>query len=150
MGELAAGHALPAGGAGVWFVEDRLATLLDVQSAAPHLADARLFLAEWGYVFPADGNRARAHAISPLTLVQAVGPFEGWLDHAKGQATSWVPTARSGGSWAAHISRASGQRVRNRQPFGTSRGLGGSPASAKSSVTRRPPIIGTAASNDWV
>ena len=81
--ELAARHALPSGGAGVWFVEDRLATLLDVQSAAPHLGAARLFLAEWGYVFPDDGDRARAHAISPLTLAQAVGPFEAWLDHAK-------------------------------------------------------------------
>ncbi len=86
--ELVARHTLPRGGAGVWFVEDRLATLIDVQSAAPHLGAARLFLAEWGYVFPDDGDRARAHAITPLTLVQAVGPFEGWLDHAKWQATS--------------------------------------------------------------
>jgi phosphoglycolate phosphatase-like HAD superfamily hydrolase len=81
--ELAARHALPASGAGVWFVEDRLATLIDVQSAAPHLAAARLFLAEWGYVFADNRDRARAHAITPLTLAQAIAPFEGWLDHAK-------------------------------------------------------------------
>jgi hypothetical protein len=34
-------------------------------------------------VFADDRDRARAHAITPLTLAQAIAPFEGWLDHAK-------------------------------------------------------------------
>ena len=54
------------------------------------------------------------------------------------------PAERSGGSSAAHRSWTSGQRVRKRQPVGISRGFGGSPSRAKSRVTRRPPITGTA------
>jgi len=41
------------------FVEDRLRTL-EAVSARADLADVRLYLAEWGYVTPADLERARA------------------------------------------------------------------------------------------
>ncbi len=75
---LAARHGLPPDGRGVWFVEDRLATLLEFRTSAPHLNAARLFVAEWGYVFRRDLESARAGGIPPLTLAQATGPFDGW------------------------------------------------------------------------
>ena len=64
----------------VWFVEDRLATLVDLRRHAPDLAAARLFLAAWGYIFrDRDPDAARAAGIPVLSLAQATGPFEGWL-----------------------------------------------------------------------
>jgi phosphoglycolate phosphatase-like HAD superfamily hydrolase len=76
--ELAASHGVDA--SGVWFVEDRLATLLDMRRHAPDLAAARLFLADWGYVFhDRDPAAARAAGIPVLTLAQATGGFEGWI-----------------------------------------------------------------------
>jgi hypothetical protein len=77
--EIAARHGLPADGAGVWFVEDRLATLLELRQDARHLSAMRLFLAEWGYVFPRDVEHARAAGIPTLTLAQATAPFTAWL-----------------------------------------------------------------------
>jgi phosphoglycolate phosphatase-like HAD superfamily hydrolase len=49
-----------AGGPGlaIWFVEDRLQTL-DGIKARGDLADVRLFLAAWGYNFPAEREAAR-------------------------------------------------------------------------------------------
>jgi phosphoglycolate phosphatase-like HAD superfamily hydrolase len=76
--ELAGRHGLPPGGTGVWFVEDRLATLLELWSDAPHLGGVRPFLAGWGYVFPRDVQRAQAAGIPALTLAQATGPFAAW------------------------------------------------------------------------
>jgi phosphoglycolate phosphatase-like HAD superfamily hydrolase len=75
---LATRHGLPSDGAGVWFVEDRLETLLGFRSVAPQLGAARLFLADWGYVFPRDVARARLLGVAPLALAQATGPFDGW------------------------------------------------------------------------
>ena len=76
--ELGGRHGLPADGAGVWFVEDRLETLLEFRSVAAQLGAARLFLADWGYVFPRDVARARPLGLAPLALAEATGPFEGW------------------------------------------------------------------------
>jgi phosphoglycolate phosphatase-like HAD superfamily hydrolase len=74
---LAVAHGV--GARDVWFVEDRLATLLDLRRHAPDLAAARLFLAAWGYVFPdRDPVAARAAGIPVLSLAQATGPFEEW------------------------------------------------------------------------
>jgi len=74
---LAAAHGVPP--AQVWFVEDRLATLLELRHRAPALADAHLFLAAWGYVFPdRDRAAARAAGIPVLSLAEMTGPFEGW------------------------------------------------------------------------
>jgi hypothetical protein len=74
---LAASHGLVAGD--VWFVEDRLATLLDMRRHASDFG-ARLFLADWGYVFPdRDPAAARAADIPVLSLAQATGPFAGWV-----------------------------------------------------------------------
>ena len=77
--EITARHGLPASGDGVWFVEDRLATLLELHRDAAHLSAMRVFLAEWGYVFPRDIDRARDHAIPTLTLAQATSSFARWL-----------------------------------------------------------------------
>ena len=74
---LAASHGLTTGD--VWFVEDRLATLLEMRRHAADFAAARLFLADWGYVFlDRDPAAARAAGIPVLHLTQATGPFEGW------------------------------------------------------------------------
>ncbi len=77
--DLAATHGLRAGGGDIWFVEDRLTTLIDFRHAAPDLPRARLFLADWGYIFPErDPDEARTAGIPVLTLAQMTGPFEGW------------------------------------------------------------------------
>jgi phosphoglycolate phosphatase-like HAD superfamily hydrolase len=74
---LAASHGL--GAEDVWFVEDRLATLLDLRRQAPDLAAARLFLADWGYVFSdRDPAAARAAGILVLSLSQLTRPFDEW------------------------------------------------------------------------
>jgi phosphoglycolate phosphatase-like HAD superfamily hydrolase len=76
--ELAASHGVAVGDA--WFVEDRLATLLDMRHHAPDLAAARLFLAEWGYIFrDRDPVAARVAGIPVLSLAQATGGFDGWI-----------------------------------------------------------------------
>ena len=54
------------------------------------------------------------------------------------------------GSTATHCCVACGRRGWNRQPDGKRAGLGGSPSSSDDSVTRRPPIVGAAASSDCV
>jgi phosphoglycolate phosphatase-like HAD superfamily hydrolase len=75
--ELAARHGVAA--PDVWFVEDRLATLLEMREKAPDFP-ARLFFAEWGYVFAdVDVPAARAAGIPVLSLARATGPFEGWI-----------------------------------------------------------------------
>jgi phosphoglycolate phosphatase-like HAD superfamily hydrolase len=74
---LAASHGVAA--ADVWFVEDRLATLVDLRRHAPDLAAMRLFLADWGYIFPdIDLPAARAVGVPVLSLARATGPFEDW------------------------------------------------------------------------
>jgi hypothetical protein len=74
---LAASHGVAP--ADLWFVEDRLATLRDFRRHAPDLTDARLFLADWGYIFrDRDPDAARAAGIPVLSLAQATGPFAGW------------------------------------------------------------------------
>ena len=74
---LAASHRLRTDD--VWFVEDRLATLLDLRRHAQDFANARLFLADWGYVFrDRDPDAARAAGIPVLSLSQMTGSFEGW------------------------------------------------------------------------
>ena len=76
--DLAGAHGVA--GADLWFVEDRLPTLLELRRRAPDLAEARLFFAEWGYVFPErDRPAAGAAGIPVLTLERMTGPFEGWL-----------------------------------------------------------------------
>jgi phosphoglycolate phosphatase-like HAD superfamily hydrolase len=78
MRELLVMHAVAP--SGLWFVEDRLATLLDMRRHATDLAAARLFLVDWGYVFAdRDPPAARAAGIPVLTLPKATGPFDGWL-----------------------------------------------------------------------
>jgi phosphoglycolate phosphatase-like HAD superfamily hydrolase len=73
---LAALHVVAAGD--LWFVEDRLATLLDFRRHAHDFA-ARLFLADWGYVFlDRDPAGARAVGIPVLSLSRMIGPFEEW------------------------------------------------------------------------
>ena len=61
----------------LWFVEDRLETLLEMQRKAPGFA-ARVFFATWGYVFAEDTLAAQRAGIPTLTLEQATGPFERW------------------------------------------------------------------------
>jgi phosphoglycolate phosphatase-like HAD superfamily hydrolase len=74
--DLAASHGLTT--ADLWFVEDRLATLLELRAKAADIA-ARLFFAEWGFVFPdADPPAARAAGIPVLGLAQMTGRFEEW------------------------------------------------------------------------
>jgi phosphoglycolate phosphatase-like HAD superfamily hydrolase len=50
--ELAARHSLPPTGEGLWFVEDRFETLRGLRERAKDLSAVRLYLADWGYVFP--------------------------------------------------------------------------------------------------
>ena len=74
---LAASHGMGMGD--VWFVEDRLATLIDLRRHAPDVGAARLFLADWGYIFrDRDLDAARAAGIPVLSLAQATGLFDGW------------------------------------------------------------------------
>ncbi len=75
--ELGARHA-PGDAGALWFVEDRLATLKDVET--DHALDgAALFLAAWGYNTPADRDAASRDArITLLTLGQFVQDFPAW------------------------------------------------------------------------
>ncbi len=63
----------------LWFVEDRLQTLRQVQSV-PELEQVLLFLAEWGYNLPEEREAAaRDPRLHLLSLEQLFQPFEQWL-----------------------------------------------------------------------
>ncbi|MFS8911232.1 gas vesicle protein K [Synechococcus sp. H60.3] len=63
----------------LWFVEDRLQTLRQVQSV-PELEQVLLFLAEWGYNLPEEREAAaRDPRLHLLSLEQFCQPFEQWL-----------------------------------------------------------------------
>ena len=71
-------RSLRPGRGGVWFVEDRLQTLEHVAAQAD-LEDVRLFLAAWGYNFPAERERARASTrIALLSPDDFARGFETW------------------------------------------------------------------------
>jgi phosphoglycolate phosphatase-like HAD superfamily hydrolase len=68
----------------LWFVEDRLATLSNIQTQ-PDLASVTLFLADWGYNTEAERQRAIAahqesatEALHLISLDQFGAPFERW------------------------------------------------------------------------
>lgn len=72
--------------ASIWFVEDRLQTLQNVQQQSD-LANVELFLADWGYNTAAERELARQVLPTPssqsrrlhlLTLDQFVQPFSAW------------------------------------------------------------------------
>jgi hypothetical protein len=76
---LAREHDLPAGGGGLWFVEDMLETLELVHRTAG-LGSTRLFLAGWGY--NTLEQRAVAGAddhVTLLSLPDFAAPFDAWL-----------------------------------------------------------------------
>jgi phosphoglycolate phosphatase-like HAD superfamily hydrolase len=63
----------------LWFVEDRLQTLRQVQSV-PELEPVLLFLAAWGYNLPEEREEAaRNPRLHLLSLEQLSQPFEQWL-----------------------------------------------------------------------
>ncbi len=63
----------------LWFVEDRLQTLRQVQRV-PELKQVLLFLAAWGYNLPEEREEAaRDPHLHLLSLEQLFQPFEQWL-----------------------------------------------------------------------
>jgi phosphoglycolate phosphatase-like HAD superfamily hydrolase len=78
LARLAAAHRLQLGAQGLWFVEDLLETL-DAVRAAPALAAARLFLADWGYNTleqrASVGWRPHVRLLSPAVWA---APFSAW------------------------------------------------------------------------
>ncbi len=75
---LVAAHALPAGGAGLWFVEDMLETLETVRRT-PDLDGARLFLAAWGYNTLEDRAAAALRSrMAVLSLAGFTGDWTAW------------------------------------------------------------------------
>jgi phosphoglycolate phosphatase-like HAD superfamily hydrolase len=64
----------------IWFVEDRLETLLNIQQV-PALQTLQLFLGDWGYNTTRDRQRAQDHAnIHLLSLDRFCQGFEHWLN----------------------------------------------------------------------
>ena len=78
--ELAVRHGLPPAGEGLWFVEDRFETLRGLHERAQDLSAARLYLADWGYVFPdRDLVEAERHGrIQRIGLMDVEAGFEAW------------------------------------------------------------------------
>lgn len=78
--ELAARHGLPSTGEGLWFVEDRFETLRGLHERATDLSAARLYLADWGYVFPdRDVVGAERHErIQRIGLADVHAGLEAW------------------------------------------------------------------------
>jgi phosphoglycolate phosphatase-like HAD superfamily hydrolase len=75
---LARDRGLPAGGDGLWFVEDMLETLTLVRATAG-LGKARLFLAGWGYNTLEQRATAGRHGdASLLSLRDFAGAFAEW------------------------------------------------------------------------
>ena len=63
----------------IWFVEDRLKTLLSVKQQ-PDLSQVRLFLADWGYNTLAERESAAQNPpVQLLSLSQFAGDFSDWL-----------------------------------------------------------------------
>ncbi|PSB08841.1 haloacid dehalogenase [filamentous cyanobacterium Phorm 46] len=63
----------------IWFVEDRLKTLLSVKQQ-PDLSQVRLFLADWGYNTLAEReSMAQNPPVQLLSLSQFAGDFGDWL-----------------------------------------------------------------------
>ena len=63
----------------IWFVEDRLKTLLSVKQQ-PDLSQVRLFLADWGYNTLAERESvAQNRPVQLLSLSQFAGDFADWL-----------------------------------------------------------------------
>ncbi|MEG4506786.1 HAD hydrolase-like protein [Microcoleus sp. F6_B4] len=63
----------------IWFVEDRLKTLLSVKQQ-PDLSQVRLFLADWGYNTLAERESvAQNPPVQLLSLSQFAGDFADWL-----------------------------------------------------------------------
>ncbi len=63
----------------LWFVEDRLQTLRQVQ-AVPQLEQVLLFLADWGYNLPEEREEAaRDPRLHLLSLEQFCQPFDRWV-----------------------------------------------------------------------
>lgn len=63
----------------IWFVEDRLKTLLSVKQQ-PDLSQVRLFLADWGYnTLPERESVAQNPPVQLLSLSQFAGDFSDWL-----------------------------------------------------------------------
>ncbi|MCG9890817.1 MAG: HAD family hydrolase [Thermosynechococcaceae cyanobacterium MS004] len=64
----------------IWFVEDRLETLLGIQQQ-PDLQSVSLFLGDWGYNTEGDRQRAKAHkTLHLLSLSQFCQPVAHWLE----------------------------------------------------------------------
>jgi phosphoglycolate phosphatase-like HAD superfamily hydrolase len=71
-------RALKTDGDRAWFVEDRFKTLEGIKTQGD-LDDVRLFLAGWGYNFPAEREAAqRDGRISLVSLEDFVGDFGAW------------------------------------------------------------------------
>ncbi|HEY9646292.1 MAG TPA: hypothetical protein V6C88_07990, partial [Chroococcidiopsis sp.] len=69
----------------IWFVEDRLKTLLTVQSQ-PDLSTVTLFLADWGYNTAAERQQAQASGdIRLLSLDTFAQPFGEWVGVGVGE-----------------------------------------------------------------
>ncbi|MEG4282523.1 HAD family hydrolase [Microcoleus sp. A006_D1] len=65
----------------IWFVEDRLKTLLSVKQQ-PDLSQVSLFLADWGYNTLAERQSvAQNPLVQLLSLSQFAGDFADWLPH---------------------------------------------------------------------
>ncbi|MCU0543017.1 MAG: HAD hydrolase-like protein [Oscillatoriaceae cyanobacterium Prado104] len=63
----------------IWFVEDRLKTLLSVKQQ-PDLSEVKLFLADWGYnTLPERESVAQNPPVQLLSLSQFAGDFATWL-----------------------------------------------------------------------
>jgi hypothetical protein len=75
---LARDHAVAAGGAGLWFVEDMLETL-ELVRATTGLTAARLFLAGWGYNTLEQRATVGGNGhVSLLSLRDFAAPFRDW------------------------------------------------------------------------
>jgi len=72
-------HGLPPTGAGLWFVEDMLETL-ELVRATSGLAEARLFLAGWGYnTLEHRASAGGTGHVGLLSLHDFAAPFGSWL-----------------------------------------------------------------------
>ncbi|NJK36742.1 MAG: HAD family hydrolase [Oscillatoriales cyanobacterium RM2_1_1] len=64
----------------IWFVEDRIQTLLSVQQQSD-LSNVQLFLGDWGYNTQAERDSAsQSLDIQLLSLAQFTQPFSSWLE----------------------------------------------------------------------